>query len=588
MALRAFLFSSDGTATSELCQILTDLEIEAEVCSEMLVAVERITSQAFDALIVDWDLQTEAMFLIKSVRGLKSAAHLLTLAMVKDDAALPEALQAGANSAIRKPIDAKQAHDTLSTAKQLIAAHHTEKRAQAERLAAVHAATESDDSSTDEYQPVPQDEDNRPKSGFLQQTAPRSAFEAEESKPEALPEEAPAPPPAPDPDARARALRILGYGPQVPDPPKPESSRPSPRVIDFSGSRPGAPRDSAGVFSSFPDPPETEDSETIPAGRPKYGLYAAVAALLVAGGLWMFAPKAKYVASVKNFAQRLAHSAAKVTTASNPDNISVPDLDPEPISGKPTVSVTPDPEIVDAEDDAAAKVQVIESKPIPAPGTQQPPPDSSQPDLSTGQSPVASQSAEAAQALSQPQGQALIRPPSANSALQPTIQPVSAQPASASAPPSPEPSVGQPVAVPATTAPAPASHVPEEGFSANLAPHAAVVIPDSLKTTPAPAPASNLEPPMVPEEVSRAFVIKRVDPLYPPVAVQQRLDGLVVLQAHVAKDGSIRDLKLIKGYFVLGRAAFEAVKQWRFRPYTMNGKPTEFQTFVTVSFKLPG
>src|SRR5262245_60176047 len=113
MAFRAFLFSSDSTATSELCQILTDLDIEAEICAEMLVAVERLTKEPYDALIVDWDQQTEAMFLIKAVRDLKSAAHVLTLALVQYDADLPAALQAGANSAIRKPINNHQAHDTL-------------------------------------------------------------------------------------------------------------------------------------------------------------------------------------------------------------------------------------------------------------------------------------------------------------------------------------------------------------------------------------------------------------------------------------------------------------------------------------------
>jgi len=586
MALRAFLFSADGTATSELCQILTDLGIEAEVCSEMLVAVERITGQPFDALIVDWDLQTEATFLMKSVRDLKSAAHILTLAMVKDDAALPEALQAGANSAIRKPIDPQQTHDTLATAKQLILAHHNEQREKEERLAAVHAATGSEDSPVDEYVPPPEEQEPGPKSGFLEQTAPKSALEAQQSvvEPEPLEEDPPAPPPAPDPDARARALRILGYGPQVPAP-NPAPSRTSPSVFDFPGTQHGSPRDSAGVFSSFPEPPATGESEAASGGRPKYGLYAVVAALLLAGALWLFIPKSAFVASVRNFAQRVAHSATKLATA-NTDNTPVPDLPPETVSGKPVVSVTPDPEIVDAEDDAAAKVQVIESKPIPAPGAQQPPPDASQPDLSSGQSPVATQSAAAAQALSQPQGQALIQGPPTNSTLQPTIQSVSAQslPSAGSASPVP-PVASTPAAPPPTT---PASHVPEEGFSANLAPHSSVIIPDSLKTSPAPAPASNLEPPNVPEEISRTFVIKRVDPQYPPVAVQQRLDGMVVLQVHVGKDGAIRDLKLIKGYFVLGRAAFDAVRQWRFRPYVLNGKVTEFQTYVTVSFKLPG
>ena len=78
MALRALVFSSDGSTTSALCHVLTDLGIEAEICSEMLVAVERITSQPYDALLVDWDQQAEAIFLVKQLRELKLAAQALT------------------------------------------------------------------------------------------------------------------------------------------------------------------------------------------------------------------------------------------------------------------------------------------------------------------------------------------------------------------------------------------------------------------------------------------------------------------------------------------------------------------------------
>ena len=79
-----------------------------------------------------------------------------------------------------------------------------------------------------------------------------------------------------------------------------------------------------------------------------------------------------------------------------------------------------------------------------------------------------------------------------------------------------------------------------------------------------------------------------VDPVYPPQAIQQGMEGPVVLQAWVGKDGLIHDVKLVRGYFVLGRAAVDAVKQWRFRPYNVNGKSTDFQTYITINFKLPG
>jgi DNA-binding response OmpR family regulator len=56
MDLRALLFSSDGASTATLCQVLTDLEIEVEICSEVLVGVQRIAHENYDAILVDWDL----------------------------------------------------------------------------------------------------------------------------------------------------------------------------------------------------------------------------------------------------------------------------------------------------------------------------------------------------------------------------------------------------------------------------------------------------------------------------------------------------------------------------------------------------
>jgi protein TonB len=91
----------------------------------------------------------------------------------------------------------------------------------------------------------------------------------------------------------------------------------------------------------------------------------------------------------------------------------------------------------------------------------------------------------------------------------------------------------------------------------------------------------------VPEETSLTLVIHRVEPQYPPQALQQHIEGPVVLQAWVTRDGSVRDLKLVRGYFVLGKAAFDAVKQWRFKPFSQDGRAIDFQTTVTVTFKYP-
>ena len=114
---------------------------------------------------------------------------------------------------------------------------------------------------------------------------------------------------------------------------------------------------------------------------------------------------------------------------------------------------------------------------------------------------------------------------------------------------------------------------------------AGVIIPDSLKNASASSPASSLEPLMVSEETALGWLVHRVEPEYPAQALQQRIEGPVVLQVWIAKDGSVRDLKMVKGYFVLGRAAIDAVRQWRFKPYTQNGKTMEFQTTITINFR---
>jgi TonB family protein len=115
-----------------------------------------------------------------------------------------------------------------------------------------------------------------------------------------------------------------------------------------------------------------------------------------------------------------------------------------------------------------------------------------------------------------------------------------------------------------------------------------VIIPDSLKAAPAQAPVNTVDSGVVPEEISRGLVVNRVEPLYPAQALAQRLEGTVILQVWVARDGSVQDVKLMRGNFALARAAFDAVRQWRFKPYAPNGRPVDFQTIVTLNFKYPG
>lgn len=96
-----------------------------------------------------------------------------------------------------------------------------------------------------------------------------------------------------------------------------------------------------------------------------------------------------------------------------------------------------------------------------------------------------------------------------------------------------------------------------------------------------------LQPVIVPEDLSEKLLLERVQPSYPQQALQAGLEGPVVLQAFIGTDGRIQDLKLVQGYFVLGQAACRAVRQWRYKPYFLNGQAVAAQTYVTIDFKLP-
>jgi len=92
----------------------------------------------------------------------------------------------------------------------------------------------------------------------------------------------------------------------------------------------------------------------------------------------------------------------------------------------------------------------------------------------------------------------------------------------------------------------------------------------------------------VSQGVTQGLRTHYVQPMYPPLARQARIQGQVVLQAEISKSGDIQNLRLISGHPMLAPAAIEAVKQWRYKPYYLNGEPVEVETQITVNFSLSG
>jgi periplasmic protein TonB len=100
----------------------------------------------------------------------------------------------------------------------------------------------------------------------------------------------------------------------------------------------------------------------------------------------------------------------------------------------------------------------------------------------------------------------------------------------------------------------------------------------------APAPVSQRRTSVMME----GNLIRRVQPQYPPLAVQTHTQGSVVLSAVISRAGTIENLQVLSGHPMLVKAAIDAVRQWRYRPYVLNGDPVEVDTQVTVNFTLGG
>lgn len=105
---------------------------------------------------------------------------------------------------------------------------------------------------------------------------------------------------------------------------------------------------------------------------------------------------------------------------------------------------------------------------------------------------------------------------------------------------------------------------------------------------PTPGNASKEEPARVhvAPEVAKGLLLKKVPPVYPESAKQARIQGTVALQAVISPDGHVTRLKMISGHPMLVAAAADAVRQWEYTPYRVNGTAVEVETQITVNFAL--
>src|SRR5215470_1409201 len=153
-------------------------------------------------------------------------------------------------------------------------------------------------------------------------------------------------------------------------------------------------------------------------------------------------------------------------------------------------------------------------------------------------------------------------------------------------------------AQPPQPGPGPASAAADNSKSAAANAQSAPAIPTTGSTvasltrlseavSPAPVNIPVAPPARISQGVKGGRITHRVDPKYPAQALLRRIEGAVIVDAVIAKEGRLHDVKAVSGNAYLTQAAVDALKQWRYEPYTLNGEPVEMKTTVTMNFNLP-
>jgi protein TonB len=629
MALRCFLFSSDEGTVANLRQILDGLGVDGEPCSDAVKAAEKITNQSFQIVIIDWDQQPEAGVLLSTARERKAAERPLTLAMVSNDASAPRALQAGANSLLRKPLVTAQARETLTTARDLLRARQgsAAKESPAAAAPAPSASMNAAPVGAGEFLETP----TLAPGGQVESEAVSSAPSSPVSPlrdlaptPAGVTNETSVPAPV-EPAARdglESRLRFRRAEAQSASPvPHPGTPRGNPELANYDESSSysaddrSSPKISAQVAEPTPTPQpaaareqrkeaelfgyiqgESEQRDEPSGAAPSLKMRAILAALALAGFAIVAAPQAPWHPKLVGLWQGSRQSLhawlnpQPVTPAQAPvshesfnragdeyklpvtENIPDSTTDPaqiqvvpvvDPTARKPTTinaqpdqpAAQPDPTVSPAE--APPQPSVVQTPAIQAPANQAPqtPASTSQPNVVT-----APASQPAATTVASPVPVAAAHPDNTASAAPSFPAPLTAPPKY----PQPRPPA-VPGNVPSSLKSQMASMSPYPG--GNKAPEAAL---------------PSIEPVSVTEASARGLLTDQPNPVYPATA--KGLQGTVVLQVLIGRDGSVQDAKFMQGSFAFARSAIDAVRQWKFKPYLMNGRPASVETLLTIKF----
>jgi TonB family protein len=620
MGYQALLFCPDEKTARTVTQVLSELDFTIVPCTEPFAAVKKLMGEHFDAIVVDCDNEQNATLLFKSAHNTPHNQSSLAVAVVEGQAGVAKAFRIGANLVLTKPINVEQAKGTLRVARGLL------RKNDAGKLATPAASTPVKPAAPLPAPPKPVLQRPTPTVAVARPAAPPkpSVMAATASIPTPKPVQQPrviasAPPPqiadndaeilevndeivSPssaepgaeiaiiEPEVPARTQSVghsaspAGFGSSSASAPAPARekkpsvssgdkapaviSEPASAVEKVAASGSGSPAGSSSADSSsvqgtavaasaFTFGGNVSGSAGSTGGRSKKVLLAVLAIVLIAAAgyeAWMqWGISSGTIDAPRHVAPRLVIPAAalKVTPSTVPA---------VPSSGQPSSapsSSAPSP--------AASPVQSTTPDSGPSP-TESVKTDS---DSDTEDAPSAAKAPAHPTKTSPKAGKPSGSAGAANKTPAPkaAAQPIMIKNGSSQA-----------AAKPVETADAPAPVViAGAGNGATL--------PDLGSDSKAATPV--LQTLTISQGVSQGLLLKKVQPVYPAASLRLRTEGTVELLATISKNGNISAVKILKGDPQLARAAAEAVKQWKYKPYLLNGEPVEIQTQVSVTFKLP-
>jgi TonB family protein len=585
MGYQALLFCPDEKLARVASQVFSELGFTIEPVHEPFAAVKQLMAQRYDAIVVDCENEQNASLLFRSARNSSSNQSSLAIALVEGQAGVAKAYRIGANLVLTKPINVEQAKGTLRVARGLLRKNSDAAGANATGVAApVMPAKTAPVSAGSSFQP-----------------AGRSAEAiASPPSPPELPEfEAPLPAMIPAAHPAMTASAKVGDEPAV-------VLEPAARTEITIAAEPT-------VEARQPASPAVVKDDVVKNEVAK--IAAASVPPLSTSSTFTSAPgSAAAPAPAKEATAPPAKEKENKIVESEPANLS---YDAAPMFSSVSATDAPSFAALGEEDSGGsgghkkiliAAVVVLalaalgylgygklgKSSATPAPQPVSTPQDSGQPApaLAPMSTPVAAPSTST--------------PDRASSATQ-TLAPKSA---TAAAPDKPSAGAGNSPAIRIAAIPEPGAKKPDSS-PLRVKPNAAgartqAQAEESAPQLPSPLavasandrnlsglmssasstlPKPSLTTLRISQGVSQGLLIKRVQPKYPQAALAVHTQGAVQIEATINKEGNVTNLKVLSGDAVLAHAAVEAVRQWRYKPYYLNGEPVEIQTQITVNFK---